>query len=74
MFRKPTDLITYADLNFKQVLFFFLLDLPPPPPEAFDNPDDDTGKQNVQSRTFKMLQDAVDQGGYVSFFIPFYNT
>lgn len=37
-------------------------DLPPPPPEAFDNPDDDTEKQNVQSRTFKMLQDAVDQG------------
>lgn len=36
-------------------------DLPPPPPEAFDDPDDN-GRQNIQSRTFKMLQDAVDQG------------
>ena len=41
-------------------------DLPPPPPEAFNDPDDDSDK-HVQSRTFKMLQDAVEAGGWVVF-------
>ncbi|KAJ7392147.1 LIM domain-binding protein 3 [Desmophyllum pertusum] len=36
-------------------------DLPPPPPEAFNDPDADDEK-HVQSRTFKMLQDAVEAG------------
>ena len=46
----------------------YFTDLPPPPPEAFDAPDDDSGKHNIQSRTFKVLQDAVDHGGLVFFF------
>ena len=41
-------------------------DLPPPPPEAFNDPDDDDEK-HVQSRTFKMLQDAVESGGWAVF-------
>ena len=41
-------------------------DLPPPPPEAFTNPDDDSDK-HVQSRTFKMLQNAVEAGGWAVF-------
>ena len=37
-------------------------DFPPPPPEAFQPDDEDEPKQ-VQSRTFKYLQDTVNSGG-----------
>lgn len=51
-----------------QNLFLFLLtDLPPPPPEAYNEPEEDADKQ-VQSRTFKMLQDAVEGGGWYDIF------
>ena len=48
---------------FNTEYLLFLSDLPPPPPEAFDEPEDDDGRQNVQSRTFKVLQDVVEHGG-----------
>ena len=50
------------DCQLLQYSYFFFPDLPPPPPEAFNDPDDDEDK-HVQSRTFKMLQDAVEAGG-----------
>ena len=46
----------------QNLLLFLLTDLPPPPPEAYNEPEEDADKQ-VQSRTFKMLQDAVEGGG-----------
>ena len=52
--------------------YCFSSDLPPPPPEAFDNPDDDNSRENVQSRSFKVLQDAVEHGGLVFIFLMFF--
>ena len=54
------------DCQLLQYSYFFFPDLPPPPPEAFNDPDDDEDK-HVQSRTFKMLQDAVEAGGKAVF-------
>lgn len=53
-------------VNGCSIINCFFPDLPPPPPEAFHDPDDDDEK-HVQSRTFKMLQDAVEAGGWAVF-------
>ena len=47
------------------MFYWFSSDLPPPPPEAYDDHDGDHNgdSKQIQSRTFRMLQDAVDHGG-----------
>lgn len=59
------------------MFYWFSSDLPPPPPEAYDdhdgdhNGDRDGDSKQIQSRTFRMLQDAVDHGGRSAFFSDF---
>ena len=57
---------TEGTVNGYSIINYYFPDLPPPPPEAFNDPDDDSEK-HVQSRTFKMLQDAVEAGGWALF-------
>ena len=45
------------------IIITVFVDLPPPPPEAFDQLEDSNEKHNMQSRSFKVLQDAVEHGG-----------
>ena len=60
------NLLVYIRNNI--IIITVFSDLPPPPPEAFDQLEDSNEKHNMQSRSFKVLQDAVEHGGkYVEY-------